>query len=121
VVVDGKGRYCFFAQTGLKGSCDTRSAGGQVKRWRARASLICAIARRRPCQAGKSSGWRWRARVLRPKLLLLDEPTANLDGPAREAVIALIPTLMHAGSSVVMAVLTSIRLGGPTAKVEAPG
>jgi tungstate transport system ATP-binding protein len=44
-----------------------------------------------------------RARVLRPKLLLLDEPTANLDGPAREAVIALIPTLMHAGSSVVMA------------------
>jgi tungstate transport system ATP-binding protein len=44
-----------------------------------------------------------RARVLRPRLLLLDEPTANLDGAAREAVIALIPTLMHAGSSVVMA------------------
>jgi tungstate transport system ATP-binding protein len=44
-----------------------------------------------------------RAKVLRPKLLLLDEPTANLDGSAREQVIALIPTLMHAGSSVVMA------------------
>ena len=44
-----------------------------------------------------------RARVLRPRLLLLDEPTANLDGQAREAVIALIPTLMHSGSSVVMA------------------
>ena len=44
-----------------------------------------------------------RARVLQPRLLLLDEPTANLDGQAREAVIALIPTLLHSGSSVVMA------------------
>ena len=44
-----------------------------------------------------------RARVLKPKLLLLDEPTANLDGPAREQVLALIPTLLEAGSSVVMA------------------
>jgi tungstate transport system ATP-binding protein len=44
-----------------------------------------------------------RARVLQPKLLLLDEPTANLDGAAREQVIGLIPTLVEAGSSVVMA------------------
>ena len=44
-----------------------------------------------------------RARVLRPKLLLLDEPTANLDGPARERVIALIPTLLAEGRSIVMA------------------
>jgi tungstate transport system ATP-binding protein len=44
-----------------------------------------------------------RARVLQPRLLLLDEPTANLDGSARDQVIALIPTLMEAGSSVVMA------------------
>jgi tungstate transport system ATP-binding protein len=44
-----------------------------------------------------------RARVLQPRLLLLDEPTANLDGAAREQVIALIPTLMEQGSSVVMA------------------
>ena len=44
-----------------------------------------------------------RARVLRPKILLLDEPTANLDGAAREQVIALIPTLTDAGCSVVMA------------------
>ena len=44
-----------------------------------------------------------RARVLRPKLLLLDEPTANLDGPAREQVIGLIPTLLAEGRSIVMA------------------
>ena len=44
-----------------------------------------------------------RAKVLRPKLLLLDEPTANLDGAAREQVIALIPTLTEAGGSIVMA------------------
>ena len=44
-----------------------------------------------------------RARILQPQILLLDEPTANLDGAAREAVIALIPTLTAAGCSVVMA------------------
>lgn len=44
-----------------------------------------------------------RAKVLAPKLLLLDEPTANLDGPAREKVIALIPALVREGRSVVIA------------------
>ena len=44
-----------------------------------------------------------RAKILSPKLLLLDEPAASLDGAAREQVIALIPTLVNAGSSVVMA------------------
>jgi tungstate transport system ATP-binding protein len=44
-----------------------------------------------------------RAKVLEPKLLLLDEPTANLDGAAREQVLALIPELLRSGTSVVMA------------------
>ncbi|SHG40139.1 energy-coupling factor ABC transporter ATP-binding protein [Massilia sp. CF038] len=44
-----------------------------------------------------------RAKVLRPDLLLLDEPTANLDGAAREQVIALIPALIDAGNTVIMA------------------
>ncbi len=44
-----------------------------------------------------------RAKVLQPRLLLLDEPTANLDGAAREQVLALIPSLTGAGSSVIMA------------------
>lgn len=44
-----------------------------------------------------------RAKVLEPRLLLLDEPTANLDGAAREQVLALIPELLKSGTSVVMA------------------
>ena len=44
-----------------------------------------------------------RAKVLDARLLLLDEPTANLDGAAREQVIALIPALVGAGGTVVMA------------------
>ena len=44
-----------------------------------------------------------RAKVLRPDLLLLDEPTANLDGMARDQVIALIPALSAQGATTVMA------------------
>jgi tungstate transport system ATP-binding protein len=44
-----------------------------------------------------------RAKILQPRLLLLDEPSANLDGQAREQIIALIPTLVAAETSVVMA------------------
>jgi tungstate transport system ATP-binding protein len=44
-----------------------------------------------------------RAKVLCPKLLLLDEPTANLDGQAREQVIELIPTVVEAGGTIVIA------------------
>jgi tungstate transport system ATP-binding protein len=57
-----------------------------------------------------------RARVLQPRLLLLDEPTANLDGQAREAVIALIPTLVHSGGSVVMACHDRDLIGLPGVK-----
>lgn len=44
-----------------------------------------------------------RAKVLKPKLLLLDEPTSNLDGQAREQLIALIPSLSLSGTSVIIA------------------
>jgi tungstate transport system ATP-binding protein len=44
-----------------------------------------------------------RAKVLSPRLLLLDEPTSNLDGAAREQVISLIPSLTASGSSIIMA------------------
>ena len=44
-----------------------------------------------------------RARVLEPLLLLLDEPTSNLDGQAREQLIALVPSLTAAGGSVIIA------------------
>lgn len=43
-----------------------------------------------------------RAKVLEPELLLLYEPTSNLDGHAREQVIALIGELAAEGRSVVM-------------------
>lgn len=54
-----------------------------------------------------------RARVLSPQLLLLDEPTANLDGAAREQVIALIPTLVAEGRTVVMACHDRDLIGTP--------
>lgn len=44
-----------------------------------------------------------RAKVLCPRLLLLDEPTASLDGRAREQVIELIQALAAGGASVIAA------------------
>lgn len=44
-----------------------------------------------------------RAQVLDPSLLLLDEPTANLDGQAREQVLALIGDIVRKERSVLMA------------------
>ncbi len=54
-----------------------------------------------------------RARILKPQLLLLDEPTANLDGAAREQVIALIPTLVQEGCSMIMACHDRDLIGTP--------
>lgn len=44
-----------------------------------------------------------RARAVRPELLLLDEPTASLDGAAREHVMQLIPQLLQDGCTLVIA------------------
>jgi tungstate transport system ATP-binding protein len=44
-----------------------------------------------------------RARVLKPRLFLLDEPTANLDGEARGQAIALIRQLVHDNGSLLIA------------------
>lgn len=44
-----------------------------------------------------------RARVLKPELLLLDEPTANLDDVAREQVVELIAHMRDANNCVVIA------------------
>lgn len=43
-----------------------------------------------------------RARAVRPELLLLDEPTASLDGPARDHVMELIPQLLDEGVSLII-------------------
>jgi tungstate transport system ATP-binding protein len=44
-----------------------------------------------------------RARVLKPRLFLLDEPTASLDADARQQTIALIRDLCDANSTVLLA------------------
>jgi len=44
-----------------------------------------------------------RARVLRPRLLLLDEPTANLDRPARQQTWAMVEKLTGDGVGVLLA------------------
>jgi tungstate transport system ATP-binding protein len=44
-----------------------------------------------------------RARILKPEMLLLDEPTANLDDDAREQVVALIQQMRDDNNCVVIA------------------
>ncbi len=43
-----------------------------------------------------------RAKILKPRLLLLDEPTSSLDDAAKAQVVALIPAFVHEGSSILM-------------------
>lgn len=85
------------------------AAGAEVTRRVEEAMAWAGVAHLRDVEPASLSGGETqrvalaRARVLDARLLLLDEPTANLDGTAREQVIALIPTLIRAGSTVVMA------------------
>jgi tungstate transport system ATP-binding protein len=44
-----------------------------------------------------------RARVLHPRLFLLDEPTANLDAESRQQTMRLVRDLCDANSTVVLA------------------
>jgi tungstate transport system ATP-binding protein len=87
-----------------------RGVAGQVVQRKVDAAMVWAgVAHLRSSDPAQLSGGEKqrvalaRAKVLDARLLLLDEPTANLDGAAREQVIALVPELVAAGSTVVMA------------------
>ena len=58
-----------------------------------------------------------RAKVLNPRLLLLDEPTANLDSDARRQTLALIETLRHEDVTVMIATHDREIIGIPHAEL----
>jgi len=58
-----------------------------------------------------------RAKVLNPVLLLLDEPTANLDGEARAQVLELVRALITESHTVRLAILTRLRVSAQRIEV----
>ena len=57
----------------------------------------------RACRPESANGWHWPGPLSRDApLLLLDEPTANLDGETEQAVLAAVRRLME-GRTVIMA------------------
>ncbi|MEP7180862.1 MAG: energy-coupling factor ABC transporter ATP-binding protein [Betaproteobacteria bacterium] len=87
-----------------------RGIGGAMRRRRIDAAIGWAgLDRVRDVPPAKLSGGEKqrvalaRAWVLEPRLLLLDEPTANLDATARGQVLSLLRTLADAGRTVIVA------------------
>ena len=81
-----------------------RGARRSTRRWPGPAWRTCATPIRPRCRAARSSAWRWRApRCCSPSCCCSTNRPRTWTAPAREQVIALIPTLLEAGSSVVMA------------------
>ena len=54
------------------------------------------------CQAGNSSGSRWRALANRPDVVLADEPTGNLDSAAAREVLGLFREARGRGQTLVL-------------------
>lgn len=84
-------------------------SGNELERQVDDALAWAGISHLRDRQATKLSGGEKqrvalaRAKVLRPRLLLLDEPTSSLDSAASAQVTALIPALIAEGHSILMA------------------
>ena len=61
-------------------------------------------ASRRGSRAARRSAWHWRALLLRPRVILADEPTASLDDAASAAALTLLrERAQAAGATLVIA------------------